>query len=127
MSIIFILLLTVYGRGGLPEGASPKGLERQTRQATRLDKELGAEGQMQAFGNLVPLVLTGRLNLTPMMNLGPKAYNLAMREPGGFEGIIDTVRRERPEIIIWNRNFKRSWVRPLRRFLEKTTNAPGSE
>jgi len=27
-----------------------------------------------------------------------------MQEPGGFEGIIDTVRRERPEIIIVERN-----------------------
>jgi len=119
MGIIFVLLLTLYSRGGPPEDASPNGLEHQAQEAARLDKELGAEGQIQAFGNLVPIVLAGRLNLTPVIHLGPKHYSLAMHEPGGFEGIIDTLWRERPEIIIVNRNFYRPWVRPLRRFLKE--------
>jgi hypothetical protein len=54
-----------------------------------------------------------------MIHLGPKHYNLAMREPGGFEGILDAIQEERPEMVLICRNLHRAWVHPLIEFLDE--------
>jgi hypothetical protein len=126
IGLALIVSLFLYGRTGLPAGGMPAELSAQMKRAARLDEELGAEGKIQAFGHLGVLVLTGRSNLTPMIHLGPKHYNLATHEPGGFQAILETIQRERPEIVIISRHHWRPWVKPLRKFLVENYQNLGS-
>ncbi len=126
IGLTLIVLLFLYGRAGLSVGEMPAELSEQMKSAAQLDEELGAEGKIQAFGHLGLLVLTGRSNLTPMIHLGPKHYNLATHEPGGFQAILETIQRERPEIVIISRHHWRPWVKPLRKFLVENYQNLGS-
>jgi hypothetical protein len=110
IGLALIVLLFLHGRTGLPAGEMPLRLSEQMKRAAWVDEELGAEGKIQAFGELDALVLTGRSNLTPMVHLGPKSHNLVIHEPGGFQTVLETIQRERPEIIIMPRNKPR-WIR----------------
>lgn len=117
VSIVAILLILVYGLKDLPspeEEAKAGTLQEQIVQATELEALLGPEGRVQAIGDPSLLVLMERSNLTPLIHLGPKHYNLLVNEPGGLEQILATIIAAKPEVIIIHpSNWQYPWTQPF--------------
>lgn len=117
-----ILLILVYGLQDLPLGKeNPESftLPEQIQQAAELESLLGPQGRVQAIGDLSLLVLAERINLTPLIHLGPKHYSLFLHEPGGLEKILATIRQERPEAMVINaRIWNEPWAQPFLEFAQ---------
>ena len=94
--LIITPLVILYAGQTMPAKTGQEELMAQGIWAAALHHELGSEGRIQSFGHLLPLVLTRRVNLTPMIHLGPKHYNLAMHESGGFDRILGPYPRYYP-------------------------------
>lgn len=105
-----LLFILVYGLQDLPgKKRSALTLQDQISRAAELDAFLGPSGQVQIIGDLSFLVLAERSNLTPLIHLGPKHYNLFLHEPGGLEKILETIREAKPEAIILQRVWDYPW------------------
>ncbi|MBI2845904.1 MAG: DolP-mannose mannosyltransferase [Chloroflexi bacterium] len=100
--------------GSINEGPGSFTLQDQLAQARQLDQFLGAEGQIQAIGDPSLLVLSRRTNLTPLIHLGPKHYNLLLQEPGGVDNILKVIEESSPEVILIHpSNWQYPWVQPF--------------
>lgn len=112
-----LVLLSILGYGlqelALQRGIPSFTLQEQMERATILDAYLGEEGEVQAIGDLSLLVLSERRNLTPVIHLGPKHYNILLSEPGGLEQPLATIAARRPKVLILQRVWYYSWAQPF--------------
>ncbi|MBI2845903.1 MAG: hypothetical protein HYX86_05095 [Chloroflexi bacterium] len=115
LPILANIVILAYGLQDIPLDKSlyPVTLQDQTVKASLLDSYLGSNGQVQAIGDLSLLVLSERQNLTPLIHLGPKHYNLLLNEPGGLEAILDRIASEKPEVMILQRVWDYAWAEPF--------------
>lgn len=115
-----MILIIVYGLAGgqLQQPARHSaGLQEQIQNAALFDSFLGPQGQVQAVGDLSLLVLTGRRNLTPLIQLDPNHYNMLLQEPGGPENFFNTIINRKPRgMILDHRNRRWPWSKPLLKF-----------
>lgn len=115
-----VFAVLAYGFWDLPLQKPEVTLPVQVAQARQLDKVLGPQGQVQAIGDLTLLVLSERINLTPLTGLEWRGYQLQLQEPGGVDGILQTIAQTKPQVLILHsQDWNYPWSQPFLKFAEE--------
>ncbi len=114
------VLLLAYGLADVVRGTRATGLEQQHEMASRIAAQLGADDDIQQFGDAVLLVLLQRENATRFIHLGDKQGAGILRAEGvPPEQLPNLIATQHPRMITLSRAKDQPWAEPLYDWIAK--------
>ncbi len=99
----------------------------QEKIAARVEQELRAGDTLQQFGDAVILVLTERVNATPVLHLGPKQHQgIFYMYANGLDGYLAYLDAHPPRVITLSRRKEEAWAQKLYAWIQSNYHLAAS-
>ncbi len=120
LSFIALLLVALYGFDAWGYQVTGVSFLDQLQVAQTAEKYLEPEDRVLSFGNTIVQIELHRPNASKILHLGSKSgLGVLASEPGGFQGLLDTLDQNPPKMIVLARETKPEWTAPFYVWLDK--------
>jgi hypothetical protein len=120
LAFIAFLLVALYGLDAWGYQITGVSFLDQLQVAQTAEKYLKPQDRVLSFGNTIVQIELHRPSASKILHLGSKSgLGVLASEPGGFQGLLDELDRNPPDMIVLARETRPEWTAPFYMWLDK--------